>query len=54
MVCYPFCPFDGAKVRRFYEPAMTFWQIVCANTPFIDTSQRIAPDCDFCGFFAFN
>ena len=33
--------FDGAKVRRFFHPRKRFQEIVCDNSPFVDTGQRI-------------
>ena len=34
--------FDGAKLRRILEHNKSFYGIVCANSPFVDTGQRIA------------
>ena len=31
--------FDGAKVRRLFEPHKLFCVIVCDNSPFVDTGQ---------------
>ena len=34
--------FDGAKLRRILEQNKSFCGFVCANSPFVDTCQRIA------------
>jgi len=42
-----FCPFDDAKVWRFFELAMDF-DVVCAQTAsFFDTNQRKRAKCNF-------
>ena len=35
-----FVPFDGAKVRRFFGPAMDFDALCAKTAPFVDLSQN--------------
>jgi hypothetical protein len=35
-----FVPFDDAKVRRFFHPAMDFCALCAETAPFVDQHQR--------------
>jgi hypothetical protein len=39
--------FDGAKVRRFFHPAMTFGALCSQTAPFVDESQKRWGDNEF-------
>ena len=36
LFCYPFCPFDDAKVRRFLELTMAFLELCAQTVLFVD------------------
>ena len=36
LFCYPFCPFDAAKVWGFWELAMAFFELCAQTALFVD------------------